>query len=1007
MREIAPAVQNLLDANTGTELILVIEVFWSGDINGVSQKYADREIAGTDVKGSILNVPPINEAVQLLQGGVSRSLNIVLDDTDGTIKPLYDSYDTHKIPVQVTLYADTTDFDTERVDLFLGQMNSPIEWDEGERTFSFAVVNRIEDVEIGFSAEEGNMGALPEELIGQPWPLCFGTTVNVKALNAKPAIIGRTSNGVGIKDFTLDRRLDLANDLSCPSRPVGWKCVTRAIGSTYKATCVIVSEIDAKCEQQKCVEIERLRLQIEEQEAYEYETIDVFGGQDFPQGEKIEVEINGALFKGQFQGTRTNPSTTFKITERTHPDYDPATGGLLKNELENIIDSACPSSPEDPAADSDITNTSFGPIYTGARTSRLSWEAYREADQASFFWAPGGSTFTIVNPEDDSILYIANLIRSSVKRVAAYRTLNGNRQLLTVPDEFYTVRQTNYSGYTGVMEVVMDVPLSTRSRDTGGGWSDDIYISQVANLSNNPVVIMSWLITTYTDYAIDSTSFNDAITKLAKYPFDWPQLTRPTILSILQDLARFSRCALWQKNDTFFIKYLAEEPTPVDTIGEDDILVNDSTQKSTLKICLTKTEDLVTKLTANWQDDHALEQDKRFIMRRKISGPNGIKYGTHEKEEDYFPYAHLSLVRKSATFWMLRWANTWKRLKMSVPMQFLALEPFDAVTVDLQYVSPDPITCIVEKATVDTANKQINLELWTPLRAGETTPDPFAWPSGISANAIFPTQEDISLNFAGSGNAPNFTTIAPPGHPLRVNLGTIYSGFSLACNGRAVTSFTTGQCRQDFGDSRPSDIDDVKPTQDIPEDFTGDVSTGTSPIANGAGNGFFSIEQYLRDWNENEDNNSGRGYENITIVQEDTGSLDQDPQEEDWTRSRLDELPDPDDLDPDEYPCQVTATVTGFDTVSGYKGLCFKSGPDFTEIYVFDQNQAAEDFCQSINEASHCGSGDGSGPCTFCAGCLITKRCDSEDEGLGELIAYRNTGGKPDYSFMQGIDPDF
>jgi hypothetical protein len=239
-----------------------------------------------------------------------------------------------------------------------------------------------------------------------------------------------------------------------------------------------------------------------------------------------------------------------------------------------------------------------------------------------------------------------------------------------------------------------------------------------------------------------------------------------------------------------------------------------------------------------------------------------------------------------------------------------------------------------------------------------------------------------------------------------VNLGTIYKGFSLACNGRAVTSFVTGQCRQDFGDSRPSDIDDVKPEQDIPEDITGDVSTGTSPIANGAGNGYFSVEQYLKDWNENEDNNNGRTRDLVNIV-DNQDPIRDDSLDQDIDRDWLDDLPDPDDLDPDEYPCQATATIAGFDTVQGYKGLCFKSGPNVTEIYVFDSNQAATDFCNEINEASHCGSGTGDGPCTFCASCSLSKLCDEEDEGDGNIIAFRTNATSPTFSFMGAIDPDF
>ncbi|MHC4120129.1 MAG: hypothetical protein ACYSWO_21760 [Planctomycetota bacterium] len=984
VRTIPAATQTRLETDLGASIIIVLEVFWTGSTQ--SKFYADREISGTQVKGKILSMTNFNEAIQVSGGGQSQSFSVTLDDTDGEIKEIFDANDVHKVPVQVWFYEAETNFNTDKFEVFLGQINSPVEWSEGERTFTLSVINRIEDKEVGFSAEEGEFAELPEDLIGKTWPLCFGTTINVPALRAVPAISGQLAGGVGIADFTLQRRLVLAEDITCPQTLIGLKCRTEYVGgNTYKAVCNNSYEIDKSCEQAKCYEIEKLKLQIEEQQEYEYAQVTIFGGKKFPQGRVITLNINGGLFRGFFNGTTTNPSNVFRINNRTHPEDD-GSGGVKSDDYEEQIKSACPSAIED-AEDSDWSyESAYGPIWTGQRQSRLSWEAYRDVKAAGFFWAAGGQT--VVMEDRQEIIYIANIVPSTILRVAAWRTINGNRFLLTVPSEFFTVRQVDYGGYQ-VMEIVFDRPLSSEQDSTGGGWTDEIYITQRSSVGPNTVDILKWFIETYTSYSYDSTSFNAVRTKIDNYPMHFPLLRRANILTILQELSQRARCALWQKQDTFYIKYLAEEPSSVATIEEDDILQDDGGRGS-LEVFLTDTEALVTKFTGKWKKDYSITKDNTLILRHNV-----IKYGTHDREDDYYPYAHLDLVRKSMTYWLIRWANTWKKVRFSTSLEFMKLEPFDCITLDLPDVASEPIKAIVERATLDSNGKQIDFEVWTPVRAGEQTAYDFAWPANIAEVALFPTQEARDRKQAGSGSEPNFSTVAPPGHPLETNTSGVYQGMQLGCNGAGVISLEPGECRQDHGDRHPSDTGDQKPTVDVNEDTTGDISGGTSPVTNGAGYGFWSNWQIWRDATKKTEQDAGRGREGSSRNTNDIGS-DDVTYESDIDREALDNLPDPDDVQGD---CQIRVTVTGFQTEEqGTRPICVPATSGYTDVYVFDSTAAASSFCGTLTASSNCGSVP---PCGNCIGsCIVTGSCDPEDEGEGNLIGFR--GGNASHSFMTG-----
>jgi len=155
------------------------------------------------------------------------------------------------------------------------------------------------------------------------------------------------------------------------------------------------------------------------------------------------------------------------------------------------------------------------------------------------------------------------------------------------------------------------------------------------------------------------------------YPSHFALTDRKQILQALEEIAFQARCAIVLKDNTFYLRYLPAEPTPAGTIAESDI------EAGTLELLHTTTEDLVTKLVARWRATGAQEEDNKVILRHNVK-----KYGTKEREFDFYIYNKLDMVLKSATFWLIRYSNTWKKVRFSTPLHKLNLETFDAVTLD-------------------------------------------------------------------------------------------------------------------------------------------------------------------------------------------------------------------------------------------------------------------------------------------------------------------------------------
>ena len=218
----------------------------------------------------------------------------------------------------------------------------------------------------------------------------------------------------------------------------------------------------------------------------------------------------------------------------------------------------------------------------------------------------------------------------------------------------------------------------------------------------------------------------------------------------------------------------------------------------------TNTEDLVTKLVCEWKPELSLDEPYSVILRY-----NGKKYGTNEQTFDFYCYNIQELVIKSATFWMIRMANTWRKVICKTPISKLNLETLDGVYLTLPDIADGEIKCRVETATYNSDDHSIDFVIQTPVRSGERTAFPFHYPANISVEETHPTNEDIQFGNAGGGGIGTQVE-APSGHVLGTP-SALASGFTFGqkspCETLALDLY--GQCRPDNGDQRPTDVDDV------------------------------------------------------------------------------------------------------------------------------------------------------------------------------------------------------
>lgn len=964
MRTISAAAQTVLDAKLEIEPVIAVDIQWTD--GGKWYQYAEKQLtngSGRIVKGIINQVDGLDNVIVIQSvmtgtAGDSQSLTLTLDDTSGELKEIVMNNDVHKRSVKVYLYLEGTDFDADRIWLFTGELSTPIEWNEGTRTLTVNIINKIEDAEVGFSIEEGDFYLPPQELIGKAWPLCFGKCIHIPALRVKSPLRGILKTGFGVADFMLPHLAKQIGAVCCPRHFAGY--TAKYVGEWWRPSLQIspVYKVDRGCWCKKQNDAIAALNAYELQKQYEYEELEISGGKQFPQDRRIWLVADGAEFYGYFMGSQYVPSETFKVLNYKHPKVDEvivpeyASGWRLcgadaPTHFENGI----------PVYEN-LVQPNYGLAYRceeiDKEKSNTGWDYVAAYPRADFFWVQPGTEVYQRDNEGDSV-HVVNLLPSTIYRVAAWKQYDfGLRELATVPKSYYTTRVSDMNGYS-VQEIVLLKPL----RFYDEGWEEDqLYVSFKSTVGPNMVDEMIWLINKYTNLSYDASNFAAIKSQLAVYRNNYPILERKNIIDVLRTMAFNNRCALILRDNEFKLIYLGADPTSAITITESDII------PKSLRIGHTSTEDLVTKVNGVWRDDYAYDE-KKYVCRFNVK-----KYGTMEDTFEFPCFNIYGWVVKSNTFWMIRMANTWKRITFQTYMDKIAIEVLDCITVNLPDFNPNPIKCIVENATYNSNDHLLEIECWTPIRAGENEPFPYAWPKEIRVDQLWPTANDILAGFGG-GSGPNIDVRAPSGHALDGKGQKFFSGFSLSedevnkgpCEATSI-GFRPISCRPDHGDTQPSDIDDTDTEVKAPgEDDTQD--------GNDAKGGYGKVENFKlteEGWKEMTQEEAALRHAQNAGTQ--TGEQDK-PTEPD-PNDTCDDIPDASDqFDMNDKPdCLVVVSVgylrpvnsvfipgEGTSSKPGDKGKANEDQPDANynkNEYYFNSKNAAQAFHDKIKEKA-CG----------------------------------------------------
>lgn len=693
MRAVSAQALAALNTQNGIEPANIVEIQWT---NTLTIQYCDKNISSS-IQGKILSMSSFDDTVNLDGHNSTQTVTITLDDTDGSIKEIFNVNDIHKRPVKVFQWFTNIPL-ADKFLVFEGQVNSPIVWKEGDRSLSFDIVSKIEDQEVGFAVEEGLFDLVPDDLIGKEWPLPFGTVLRVPALKLDSIPSGVLMDGTGVADPSILNQMAEINKKIQELGGLALLAFYTALAAYHTAQEVggfdtpdpyyeglgdqfTATGNDYLAQQWKAQQdLANLESTYQAQLTFQKKKLRITNGKCFPQGASTSMRLNGVSHTGQMV------DGDFIVNGVVHP----ATEGVNYQGITTV-----------PIQES---------TQTGGSQSQI--------QKLGFVWVSPDVPVQLTTPVP--VRYIASMIPATVLNVWAYKNYGDARFLVQVPSEYYTVSIEAFGDLAATV-VTLNQPLTCYDK----GWSDSLYIDEVSSVGPNTVDIMAWVIENYTALGIDGTSFNTVRNQLGPFPSNFCLFTHKNVVAFLGELAFQSRCALTLKNDTFYLLYLPAEPTPVKVITEDNILVN------TLEITHTSTEEIVTRLTASYKTDYSVERPGKIVLRN-----NQSKYGLHPMDVDWYIYNAPDLVDIAATFWIIRKSNTWKVLKFKTPLNMIQLETFDGVTIDFasNWSQIGSVTGIVQNVKLDTDQLNLEFEVWIPVRLGEMKKYNFAWPIDSDVN---------------------------------------------------------------------------------------------------------------------------------------------------------------------------------------------------------------------------------------------------------------------------------
>lgn len=719
MRTVPPEILN----TQGLEPINIVRVFWAygqGNQDVDNETNFQNHIDYSD-DAAVIEIGKMSIGTALTSS--ASSVNVRLADLDGKIKQIFNTSDIHHRPVQILQWFRNYPL-VHAFIVFEGLINSPIIWNERQQTLQFTIINLIEDVEVGFSVEEGDFPYIPQFLYNKPWPQVFGTAFSVPCLqlNKVPKALIQEATALYNLKNAQKQNTNIAKAIANIEQQLAELYASQRLYSIKSFNCnfegdqaqaqgniQLANSYYSKAKEyqndadrimfvdipnfNEMQQIAKAVAPIQQANAAKLEALkkaalNATNGWQFPQQVQMNIMIGAYAQQGVFNGG------VFVVTGED--DLQLTTAGMLPT---------------------NVTQYEHGVLYNTPMPS------------GNFAFIPGGTQLTASGL---TVRYVVSLGACGVLSLEADRTVNGVTARYIIPPQCYIITIENFNGLLCTM-ATFPRPMSTydifppagqfsqtNKPYVGPGWKDDIRANVVGPVGPNGIDILIYLIETYTMYGWDNTTFTFVHAQVNAFECNFALLTKKNILNFMKDIAYQLQCAVFLRNNIFYIVYLPYPYTPVDTFTMNDV--------SNLTVVTTPTEDIVTRYTVQWRSFMDQEDPYEVVFRNNL-----YKYGLHSQQDDFYCFNNLNVVQIAALFWNIRKSNMWKKVQFTTPLHKLNIEVFDFVSLDFgePFVSNGPVIGMVEAADYDSENNTISFTIWTPVRIGEMSAYQYAYTATI------------------------------------------------------------------------------------------------------------------------------------------------------------------------------------------------------------------------------------------------------------------------------------
>lgn len=728
----------------GSEPIIIVQIDWAGGTEYYSEKTFT--LGAISAQGKIVSFNPIQAIQKTDTVGEVTGSSVVLDDTDGTLKA---KVNTEIIEGKiVTVYQHFEgNAEADLTILLKGKIAGGIGWFEGERTLDISIDTSVEDKEVGFAPDATDIPNIDPLAVDKVWPLCFGTVIHVPAVRVLHNPEGKLGTGINHNSTSF---IIKGGDLF-PQTPT---VITIDIGNVRYTGTIDGEEFTiatANISRGSAIFLNRpigdphvndprvgwIASNIDVAGLYFY----VSSSHGFAINQCIRQEGNKCFFREPW-------GIHFASDLRIVTYFAPSLGDTV------LSITGIPSALWNNArAIFERENFPVTILYTGEILFRNEFgQSEIKKDQWQLY---SGIKVKLVTNYDNT--WVCNLLPSTaILAVYGHRTVNGEEVFVPIPSSYYTKNLSDSLGGQSPTTIAFPIPLKDRA---GEDWKGDVFVTLRSSLGTNISNIIEWLVNTYTNLTVGST-FNTVAAKVGLYPANFVIFTQPNVLSLIEDIAWQSRCAILIRNGIMSIKYLSEIQGAVDTIDESIV------EFKTLELGFSDTDDIITRLTAIWKKDYSGD-DK---SERQVVYKNNIDiFNLVEDEREFFIYNNGDLVKLSAFWWGYRYSNSWRKVSFKSFMDTLALNIFDIVSHEIDIISTNALRGLIENISQDSDEQSLTFATELASKAGDSDAgqpiEDQNYFLGDPAFPVDPFNNPISVPDPGIGFEESDYTVPPETDP--------------------------------------------------------------------------------------------------------------------------------------------------------------------------------------------------------------------------------------------------